>query len=154
MNAPNGIAFMMEDPMLLSALAAHGLLPEEAEWEQCDQVNGMAVRIPECGEAPQIYIHNEGEAHLLWRRPLRDISYDRHRDGDFRVVTIGRTAMPLTILDAMPGKTLDTMVDLPGANRMTMIRAINSRPAGETAYDTRIEVEPFALAAIHPIIRS
>lgn len=144
------VAFSL-DHIILAAVKAHGLDIGDLPWEPCDEVEGLQVARGQEGARPQLYLHSDGMARLYWWIESGHVSYERHEDGDFNVVTATRKELPDTVLAAAGGRILSEMVDIPGAERMVIVKALTTRMDSQSPYDMRIQVEPLDIGTDSPI---
>lgn len=127
------------DPVIMGALAARNLDVTALPWKRMESASGEEVHVSDRLQ-PSIQLSDEGDAIIRWWLPTGCVSYALDREGG--ILTIHDTTTPETMLDAMAGMTLNDVVEMPGAEGMRIVCAVNSRAFISDPLDTRIQVEP------------
>lgn len=129
-------------PIIMAVLAVHGLDIDALPWEQCDSAAGEEVSIDATHTMPSVHLHSEGSVNIRWWRGIEGtVAFTMESDG-YAIVTMERRETPETMLAAMTGRRLDAIVDMPGAEGMYVMEAVNSRAFVGDPMDTRIAVKP------------
>lgn len=127
--------------VLLDVMRQHGVDIDNLPWEDCDEAVGQQIRRLPTGNLPSLYLHSNGRVAIRWFNNGQQVRYDIEEDG-YCIVTIVEMETPATMLTALSGRTLDVIVEMPGADTMLIIEAVNSRAFVSDPMDTRIAVEP------------
>ena len=151
-NAGVGNKLFRHDPIIIEALRAHGLdianlpWPSGSEDDECviklygswgTEQNGDDIRP---FVIPKIKLFFDGEAFLSWNKPATFLRYDIDTLGG--IITVPETVISDAALAGLKGQRLSTMIDVPGADQMLIIEAVNSSAFRGDPTDLRMSVEP------------
>ena len=146
-----GARLFSNDPIVTAALRLNGLdiasLPWPDENDDGERIislygswgtetNGDDVRP---FVIPKMRLFFNGEALLSWNRPATFLRYDVDSQGG--IITMPDTKLPETSLAGLTGKTLNTVIDIPGADQMVIGVAVNSAAFVSDPIDLRMAVE-------------
>ena len=126
-------ARILADPIVMGAIAARGLDARGLPWKDDEMV------VDGTRDLPSLNIGGNGNASISWYRAKGMVRYALDDEGG--VLTIERQETPETILAALAGRDLKALVDVPGADRMRIVVAVNSRAFISDPLDTRVQVE-------------
>lgn len=137
-------------PIVMAAIASHGLDVDDLPWRECEQAAGEEVDVNGTRDLPSLHLHSDGGANIRWFRGSQgSLSFTLESDG-YAIVTLEGLETPETMLAAMAGRPLESVVDMPGAQGMRIIEAVNSRGFVSDPLDTRISVTPQGMEAVDP----
>lgn len=100
-------------PIILAALAAHGLDVEALPWEQGENTHLDVVQRT-TPDLVHLTLTSDASANLHWYRPHPMHSASYLLDGDVVKVHVSGLTLPETALTHLPGRALSDVIDLPG----------------------------------------
>ena len=122
---------MARHPVVAAALAACGMTSEEVvdspEWRRHDSVQfGVGAGRP----GPVVDV-SRTEALVRWDigtdgMPRVSLSITRTADGWRTVARIARHGLPHTVVTSLAGRALSTLVDMPGAEGLSVVEAADT----------------------------
>ena len=128
-------------PVIMAVIGRLGLDVDALPWEESSDVPYYEVSIPMTRGLPSLHLSSRGTANIRWRAEDGTVAYELESDG-YAIVTLEGRASPDTMLAAMAGMRLNRVVDMPGAEGMRIIEAVNSRAFISDPDSTRMGVEP------------
>jgi hypothetical protein len=132
---------MKHDPFFIQAVKALGYksideVPTNDDGEIDQPVEDLYPRIFADDK------RNPKYAKVLWKWDFKFIKYeweDDFKDGEVSTLTVPKVFYPENILVSMTGKCLKEIIDIPGAERATIIEAVLSKEfIWNTEYDLRV----------------
>jgi len=130
------------DPLIAAALAARDIDPADLPESESNDEDETEFVANATRWLPAIRASERGDASISWYNPEHIIRYAIDGDGTPGIVTADGLVLPETVVDGLGGRTLDTVLSFPGAERMRILVAVNSSVFPGDVTDLRMTVEP------------
>lgn len=150
-NAGFGALLFGNDPIVIEALRLNGLDMASLPWPYGTEDDECVIKLfgswgtETIGDdvrpfvIPKMRLFFDGEAFLTWNNPTPFLRYDVDTLGG--IITLPETVISEAALAGLKGQRLDSMVDVPGADQMRIIEAVNSSAFRGDPTDLRMSVE-------------